>query len=88
MEVLFAGTAEASRAFSVREGVLLSKSGMFCEEKIAESGNEAVFRGSVQSLRSLFPGMEKRRNARAEFGLHPKKTKCAASESNRSDSVE
>jgi hypothetical protein len=61
---------------------------MHGEEKSAVSGNEAVFRGSVQSLRLLF--FRKGKVAKSVGRIRPasKNNEWPAPESNRPDSVE
>jgi hypothetical protein len=57
-------------------------------KKYAASGNEAVFRGSVQHLRAVLPGLEERPAARAEFELFAKTTELTRTESKRPDKIE
>jgi hypothetical protein len=73
-------------------GVLLRfegvEMGRKAKKRFVVSGNEAVFRGSVQHLRAGFPGEEERPAARAEFELFAKTTKLASTESKRLDTIE
>jgi hypothetical protein len=57
-------------------------------EKLAASGNEAVFRGRVQLLWVVFLDREKRPKVRAEFELSAKATERGRAESKRPDRVE
>jgi hypothetical protein len=62
--------------------------GQTVKEKLVASGNEAVFRGSVQHLRAVLPGVEARPAARAEFEPLAKTTELARTESKRPDKIE
>ena len=75
--------------FSPLERLLRApKTGRRGKKEPAASGNETVFRGSVQPLRAVFPGRGERPGPRIESGLLRVESENRFCESNRPDRVE